>query len=188
MVERTLVLVKPDGVKRALIGKIIARLEIAGMKVVAMKMVVPDKKLAGIHYIADQKWFIDTGTKSMKAYQEKGIKIKEKTPVELAKKIRGYLIEYIANQPIVAIVFEGNEAISVTRKIVGATEPKRADPSTIRGMYSVDSYECSDSRKQPIKNIVHASEDKKTADREIAVWFKPSEIIKYERADQNALY
>lgn len=188
MAERTLILIKPDGVKRALIGRVIARLESVGLKAVAMKMVVPNRKLAGIHYAADHKWFVDTGTKSMKAYQEKGIKIKEKTPVELAKKIRGYLIEYISDQPIVAMVFEGNEAISVTRKMVGSTEPKRADPSTIRGMYSVDSYEASDGRQQPLMNIVHASEDKKTADREIAVWFKPNEIIKYDRADQNALY
>lgn len=188
MVERTLVLIKPDGVKRALIGAVVSKLELAGLKVVAMKMVTPSRTLAGIHYAADHKWFVDTGTKSMKAYQEKGIKLKEKTPIELAKKIRGYLIDYIANQPIVAIVFEGNEAISVTRKMVGATEPKRSDPSTIRGMYSVDSYEASDKRKQPLMNIVHASEDKKTSDREIAVWFKQDEILKYERADQNALY
>lgn len=187
MAEQTLVLVKPDGVKRALIGRIISRIEDTGLKVVAMKMVVPSRELAGVHYVADQKWFEDTGSKSLKAYQERGVVVKE-TAVEIAKRIRGYLIDYIANQPVVAIVFEGNEAIAITRKIVGATEPKRADPSTIRGTYSVDSYECSDQRKQPLKNIVHASEDKKTAEREIAVWFKPEEIIKYDRADQSALY
>lgn len=187
MIERTLVLVKPDGVKRALIGRIISRLEDSGLKVVAMKMVVPDRKLVGMHYIADQKWFEDTGSKTLKAYREKGIKVTE-TAVEIAKRIRGYLIESLADQPVVAVVFEGNEAIAITRKIVGTTEPKRADPSTIRGMYSVDSYERSDERKQPIKNLVHASEDKGTADREIAVWFKPKELLKYERADQSALY
>ncbi len=187
MIERTLVLVKPDGVQRALTGKVISRLEDAGLKVVAMKMVVPDKELVSVHYIADQKWFEDTGNKTLQTYKERGVVVKE-TAVELATRIRSYLIESLANQPVVAIVFEGNDAISVIRKIVGSTEPRKADPSTIRGMYSIDSYERADERKNPIKNIVHASEDKKTAEREIAVWFKPNEIIKYNRADQNALY
>jgi nucleoside-diphosphate kinase len=187
MIERTLVLVKPDGVQRALIGKVISRLEDVGLKAIAIKMVKPNKELVGNHYIADQKWFEDTGNRTLQTYRERGIEPKE-TAVEIATRIRNYLIESLSNKPVVAIVFEGNEAISITRKIVGSTEPRKADPSTIRGSLSADSYELADKRKEPVKNIVHASEDRKTADREIAVWFKNSEIIEYKRADENALY
>ncbi len=187
MIERTLVLVKPDGVQRALIGKVISRLEGVGLKAIAMKMVKPDRELVGNHYIADQKWFEDTGNRTLQSYKERGIESKE-TAVEVATRIRNYLIESLADKPIVAIVFEGNEAISVTRKIVGSTEPRKADPSTIRGSLSADSYEMADKRKEPVRNIVHASEDRKTADREIGVWFSDSEIMEYKRADEGLLY
>lgn len=187
MIERTLVLVKPDGVQRALIGKIIARLEDAGLKIVAIKMVKPDKELAGLHYINDKKWLTDTGTRTLNSYKEKGVILKQ-TPVEIATRIRNFLIEFLSSGPVVAMVLEGNDAISVTRKIVGSTEPRKADPSSIRGMYSTDSYELSDKKKRPIKNLVHASEDKKTADREISVWFRPKELVEYKRADEESLY
>ena len=102
--------------------------------------------------------------------------------------MRDYLIDYLSSGPVAAIVFEGNEAIFITRKIVGATESRQADPSTIRGMYSADSYGIADSKERAVKNIVHASEDPKTAQREIGVWFKKSEIISYKRADEDSLY
>jgi len=187
MIERTLVLIKPDALRRGLTGRIVAKLEDAGLKIVAMKMVSPDKKLAGNHYAADKKWFVDTGTKTIKAYAEKGVIIKE-TPVQVSTRIRNFLIEFLSEGPVIAIIFEGNDAIAVTRKMVGVTEPKRSDPSTIRGMFSTDSYELSDERKRPLKNLVHASEDKRTSDREIAVWFTKSEIARYERSDEDAMY
>jgi nucleoside-diphosphate kinase len=182
MIERTLLLVKPDGVQRALMGRIITRFEDAGLKVVAIKMLCPDKELAGTHYIADQKWFEETGGRTLQVYKDRGVVVKE-TAVQIATRIRNYLIESLTDMPVVAIVLEGNDAISVTRKMVGSTEPKRADPSTIRGTFSTDSYEKADERKGPIRNVVHASEDKKTAEREIKVWFKPKEILNYKRAD-----
>lgn len=187
MIERTLVLVKPDGVQRALIGKIISRFEDAGMKVVAAKMVWPDKELAGKHYTDDPKWFNDTGNRTLATYKERGVKVTE-TAVQIATRIRNYLIQFLSSGPVLAFVLEGNDVITITRKIVGATEPRKSDPSTIRGMYSLDSYEKADETKRPIMNLVHASEDKKTSDREIAIWFKPKEIMDYKRADQSALY
>lgn len=187
MMERTLLLVKPDGVERALIGRILTRLEDTGMKVVAIKMVRPDRKLAGTHYAADPKWFHETGSRSIAAAKERGVIIKQ-TPVQFATQIRNYLIESISSGPVVAVVLEGNEVISITRKLVGSTEPRKADPSTIRGTYSLDSYALAGERKRPILNLVHASEDKRTAEREIKVWFKPGELISYKRADEKALY
>ena len=187
MMERTLVLVKPDAVKRALIGKVIGKFEEAGLKVIAIKMVYPDKELAGNHYIADKKWFEETGARTLQAYKDRGIILKQ-TAVQVSTRIRNYLIEFLSSGPVVAFVLEGEGAISATRKIVGSTEPRKADPSTLRGSLSTDSYERAEERKRPILNIAHASEDKKTADREIKLWFKPGEIMDYKRADEDALY
>ena len=187
MIERTLVLVKPDGVIRALTGRIIARFEDAGLKPVAIKMVKPSRELAGRHYIDDPKWLEETGAKAIAAYKEKGVEVKD-TPVQAAMRIRGYLMDFISSGPVVAMALEGNDAIAVTRKITGATEPKRADPSTIRGYFSTDSYGMADSKNRPLKNLVHASEDKATADREISIWFTAEELVDYKSAAEAALY
>jgi nucleoside-diphosphate kinase len=187
MIERTLLLVKPDGVSRALIGKVISTMEDAGLKVVAIKMVLPDKKIAGEHYAADPKWFEDTGGRTLQHYKEKGVKTSE-TAREIGMRIRSYLISFLMSGPIVAAVVEGNSSIPIVRKLIGSTEPRKADPSTIRGKYSTDTYEMSDKKARPILNLVHASEDKRTAEREIAIWFKKSEILDYKRADESALF
>lgn len=185
--EKTLVLVKNDGVKRALIGSVISRFENAGLKVSAIKMIVPTKELVGKHYADDEKWLFSVGTKAKKAYESKGQK-PDGTELDLGRRIRNRLINFLSDGPVVAIVIEGNEAIFSVRKIVGTTEPKSADPSSIRGIYSSDSYDLADSRDRPIKNIVHASEDKKSADLEIALWFDNNEIYEYDRSDIDAVY
>jgi nucleoside-diphosphate kinase len=187
MAEKTFVLIKPDGVYRALIGAVIAKFESAGLKVVALKMVTPDQELAGKHYMADETWMKSVGVKTKAAYKEKGINVNE-TELEIGKRIRNQLLSYLTEGPVVAMVIEGNDAIYVTRKIVGGTEPRKADPSSIRGMYSSDSYEAADKSKRAVKNILHASEDPATAEREISVWFKKSEITSYKRADQHHIY
>lgn len=180
-------LVKPDGVKRAIIGKIISKFEDAGLRVTAMKMVWPDKELAARHYIADEQWMISVGDKTIPTYKEKGIKVTE-TPLQIGQRIRGYLMGYLIEGPIVAMVIEGNDAIFIVRKITGSTEPRKADPSSIRGKYSSDSYNLGDNKQRAVKNLVHAAEDAKTAEREIGVWFKPEEILNYKRADEDAMY
>ena len=187
MIEQTLVVIKPDGVQRALTGKIISRFEDAGLKVVAMRFVWPTKELAARHYIADKGWLESVGNKTLASFKEKGIKTNE-TAMQIGNRVRSYLMDYIASGPVAAIVIEGNEAIFVVRKILGVTEPRKADPGSIRGMYSADSYGHADKLQRAVKNLAHASEDKKTADREIAVWFKPEELVKYKRIDEAALY
>jgi len=185
--EQTLLLVKPDGVYRALIGKIISKIEDSGLKIVAMKMVLPNDAIAKMQYIEDKEWMESVGNKTLSTFREKGIETKE-TPLQIGKRVHSYLTDYLTSGPIVAIVVEGNEAISVIRKIVGATEPRKAEPSSIRGQYAIDSYDIADKKQRAVRNLVHASEDKKTAEREISVWFKPGEIIKYRRLDEDAIY
>jgi nucleoside-diphosphate kinase len=179
--------VKPDGVERALIGRIISRFEDAGLKVVAIKMLKPSRELVGRHYVDDKAWLESVGNKTKSSYEAKGIVVKE-TALEIGQRVRGFLMDYLAGNPVVAMVIEGNEAISVVAKIVGSTAPAKADPSTIRGTYSSDSYALADGNKRSVKNLIHASDSPESAAREIGIWFKSDEIISYKRADEAAIY
>ena len=155
MIERTLIVIKPDGVERALSGKILARLEETGLKTVALKMVRVEKEMALQHYDEDLA-------------KRRG------------KHIRDVMVDYISAGPVVAAVLEGVNAIEVVRKLTGDTEPRAAMPGTIRGDYTHMSYEHADSSKGPVKNVIHASSSGEDAKREIPLWFSEREIQSYE--------
>lgn len=183
MIEQTLVLVKPDGVYRGLVGEIIKRFEQRGLKIVGLKMIRANIDLIGKHYAPDEKWLESMGQKSKAAYKEKGIEVKDEDVV-VGKRIRDMLMDYIGYGPVVAVILEGPHAVETVRKIVGPTEPRTAMPGTIRGDFSIDSYMLSDSNGRAVKNIIHASGTKEEADKEISVWFSPNEIYEYERAEE----
>ena len=187
MIERTLVLVKPDGVYRALTGSIVAAIEAAGLKVVGLKMLKPDRSLIDKHYVADEEYLKSVGAKTIRSYKQRGVEIKE-TELEIGKRIRGFLFDYLVGKPVVAMVIEGNEAVANVKKISGATSPTDADPSTLRGKYCSDSYDLADSKKRAIKNILHVSGDKNDAAREVKLWFKEGEFVEYRRVDEALLY
>lgn len=173
--ERALVLIKPDGVERSLIGKVIGKFEDAGLRVVALKMFKATKETVGNHYVEDTAWLESVGKKTRKSYVEKGMDVRE-TDREIGMNVRSMLMKELTRAPIVAMILEGNAANFIARKIAGATEPRAADPSSIRGMYANDSYDLADSEKRSVRNIVHVSETPKDAEREIKVWFSTSEI------------
>lgn len=187
MMEKTLVLIKPDGVYRALIGRIISRFEDSGLKVVAIKMVKPEKEVTDLHYSSDEDYLKSVGTKTKESFKKSGREVKE-SELEIGQRVRGYLLDYITMKPVVAMVVEGNDAIYVVRKIVGSTEPKTADPGSLRGSLSSDSYELADASGRPVRNIIHAAANKSDADKEIALWFKKNELIEYKRIDHDAQY
>ena len=155
MIERTLVLLKPDAVQRGVMGRILMRFEDAGLKVVGMKMVWVNKKFALRHYTED-----------------------------LAKRagahVRDMIAEFLTTGPVIAIVLEGVNAIENVRKLVGATEPKAAAPGTIRGDFSHMSYGYADAKKVPVKNLVHASSSKEDSAAEIKLWFSTKELHSYK--------
>ena len=151
MMERTLVLLKPDAVQRSLMGEIISRFEKVGMKIIGMKMVWVDKDFAKKHY---------------------------KSHIE--KKFYSGLEAMITEGPVVAMVLEGLHSIEAVRKMVGGTEPKTAQPGTIRGDYAHHSYEYTDKKGIAIKNLIHASGDKTDAEYEIKLWFDAKELHSYE--------
>jgi len=155
VIQRTLVLVKPDGVRRALSGEILARFEKVGLKIIGMKMVWIDRNFAKEHY-SDH----------------------------VDKKFYPGLEDLIVEGPVIAAVLEGVEAVEVVRKIVGSTEPKIAQPGTIRGDYAHHSYGLADAKNIAVRNVVHASGSVEEAEKETELWFKKGEIHSYKRADE----
>lgn len=179
-IERTLILAKPDAVQRGLVGEIIQRFEKVGFKIAGIKMVQATENQLGNHYKDDQDWKVSVGTKTLKVANEKGIKMDE-TAEQIGDRIRKWNMEGLKACPVIAIVFEGHHAAEFGRKIVGNTEPRQALPGTIRGDYSIESYQIADTKRRVVRNLVHASENKQEAEREISIWFRKEELFDYDK-------
>ncbi len=160
MIEQTLVLIKPDGVQRGLMGEIIKRFEQRGLKIVGMKLTNVDDDTAKKHYTEDIS----------------------KRRGEI---VRNKLLEFITSGPVMAMAIQGVDAIENVRKIVGETESKSAIPGTIRGDFSHVSFKYADEKEIPVKNLVHASSDKEDAKRELKIWFSVDEIHDYGRSEDH---
>ncbi|HLC86548.1 MAG TPA: nucleoside-diphosphate kinase [Candidatus Nanoarchaeia archaeon] len=154
MIEMTLILVKPDGVKRCLVGNIVTRFENAGLKIIGLKMVWCDKDHALRHYTED-------------------------ITMRRGQFVRDKLVAFLIEGPVVAVCLEGIDAVEVVRKIVGSTEPKTAPPGTIRGDFAHMSIARADDIKKGLPNLIHASGNKEEAKSEISLWFKDSELHSY---------
>ena len=147
--ERTYLMVKPDGVQRGICGEIVSRFEKKGLKLVAMKLMVISKEVAENHYgeHKDKPFFPS-------------------------------LISYITSGPVLAMVWEGESAVSVCRNMMGKTNPKESAPGTIRGDFGM----------QTGMNIIHGSESVESAEREISIFFRPEELVSYEKTIQSWIY
>jgi len=152
--ERTLVVVKPDGVQRSLIGEITGRFERVGLKLVGVKMIVPTKEFIETHYTIDPEWRRITGEKTIKSYKEKGQTPPSEDPLEITGIILNHLKNYMITGPVVAMVWEGVHAVKIVRKLVGSTEPLSSDVGTIRGDYVIDSYQLSDKDGRAVRNLM----------------------------------
>ncbi len=186
--ERTMVIIKPDGIQRSLIGEVVGRYERSGLKLVALKMLVPTEKMVEEHYSLDPEWKLKTGEKNLKAYREKGLKPPTEDPIEQSNMILGKLKKYLACGPVIAMVWQGAHAVAIVRKLTGGTEPLQSDVGTIRGDFVIDSYKMADDDLRAIRNIVHASGSIKEANDEIKYWFKDNEIINYKLMVEQMLY
>ncbi len=149
MMERSFVMLKPDAVLRRLMGTVLTRFEERGLKLVAVKMMNISEELAKEHYGEHKE-----------------------------KPFFNDLVSYITSAPVLAMVIEGDDCISLIRKMVGATNPKEADLGTIRGDYALDTG----------RNIIHASDSSTSAKREIALFFNDSEINEYALPDESLIY
>lgn len=186
--ERTLVIIKPDGVQRALIGEIIHRYERTGLKLLALKMLIPTEDLIEKHYTVDPAWIRKVGEKSIASYESKGLKPPFKDPEECGQAVLKRLKKYMTTGPVIAMIWQGNKAVGIVRKITGGTEPLTSDVGTIRGDFTVDSYDMSDLDGRAIRNLIHASGSVEEAEKEIAIWFKKEEIFSYRLVEDQILY
>lgn len=190
--EKTLVLVKPDGVKRGLIGEIVHRIERRGLKVIAIKMVAVDRSHLDEHFPKSDEWIERLGNKGLKTLAEYNMDPQEHMGTndakEIGKMVRESLFEYMQSGPIVAMVVQGIHAIDMVRKLAGHTLPVFAEMGTIRGDFSVDSPSIANVEKRAIHNVMHASETPDEAKNEISLWFKPDQIHAYKRAEEDIMF
>lgn len=186
--ERTLVMIKPDGIQRSLIGEIIQRYEQVGLKLIALKMIVPTAEQVEAHYTLDPEWRRITGEKRIKAAKEQGKTPPSEDPLEITAQVLVRLRKYMTSGPVIFMIWQGAHAVSVIRKITGGTEPRTSDVGTIRGDYVLDSYEMSDLDDRSVRNLVHASGSVAEAEDEIKHWFSSDEITKYNLVQDKILY
>jgi nucleoside-diphosphate kinase len=195
--EKTLVVLKPDAVKRGLVGQIIQRFERIGLKMVACKMIQPTPEQTKVNYPDPQKdkdWVKKMGEKTLKTYGEYQrdvvAELGTADPYELGMKVFQKLIEYWTSGPVIVMVWEGHQAVRKVRELAGSTTPTQASPGTIRGDYSFDSQILANVQgRVVVRNLIHISEDVAEAEREIENWFgKKAHFESYERIDYAPMF
>ncbi len=185
--ERTFVIIKPDGVQRGLVGEIIKRYERTGLKLAGMKFGVADGKKFWEHYNKEDEWFLKKGTRILDDRKASGLPI-EKEAIEYGKDIIGQLVKFMTASPVLMMVWEGNQAVAVVKKLTGATEPSTSDVGTIRGDLTLDSYSISAADERAVRNLIHCSDSVDEAKREISLWFKDEELVEYRSIQEAILY
>jgi nucleoside-diphosphate kinase len=189
-VEKTFLMIKPDGVKRGLVGDIFSRLERIGLKLVSARMIQATKEQARNNYPGTKEWLIKMGEKTFNNYSgnEKAI-FKDLGTIdkeEIGKKIHNSLVNYLTDGPVILTVWEGNHAVDIVRRLVGKTDPVIADVGSIRGDFGFDTPQLAIKAGRIVfKTIVHCSDAVDEAKREIAHWFGPNyeDLSDYQRVD-----
>ena len=159
-----------------------------GLKMTAMKMIVPTAEHVEAHYTLDPEWRRVTGEKTIASYEKKGMEPPSNDPLEITAVILEGLKKYMTSGPVVAMIFEGAHAVQIVRKVTGGTEPLTSDVGTIRGDFVLDSYQLSDTDGRAVRNLIHASGSPEEADMEIKHWFKDEEIFNYRLVQEQILY
>ena len=179
-------MVKPDGVRKGLIGEIIKRLEQRDLKIVALEMFYPTTEQMDKHYPSDDVWISRVGDKSLSTYSKYNVDPQKElgtdNNLEIGKMVRKWLLDYMTSAPLVKMVIQGLHAVDMVRKIAGPTIPNMADMGTIRGDFSNDSPILGNLEKRAVMNLVHASETPEEAEHEIEFWFgSKDKIFDYKR-------
>jgi nucleoside-diphosphate kinase len=188
--ERTFVMFKPDTVQRSLMGEVVKRFELTGLKCTAMKMFMADEERLFKHYNKDEAWFLKKGTGIVNDLTAQGLPV-TKEPIEYGKDIIRANAKFMMSAPVVAMVWEGNQAGAIIKKIVGSTEPATSDVGTVRGDYTVDSYSHAAYEDRAVRNLIHCTDPEdgpEEAEREISLWFSENEIMNYTTAQERIMY
>ena len=183
--EKTYVMIKPDGVRKGLIGEVIRRFEQRDLKIVALEMINPSHEQVDDHYPKNEEWITRLGNKTTSTYEKYGFDLLADfgttDPAKIGPEIRKWLIDYMKSAPLVKMVVQGIHAVDVVRKIAGETLPYKAAIGTIRGDFSIDSPVLANVEKRAVMNIVHCSETPEEATHEIKHWFGDAPMYSYKR-------
>jgi nucleoside-diphosphate kinase len=183
--EQTFLLIKPDGVRKGLIGEVLKRIEQRDLKIVALEMFESTREQVDEHYPKDSAWIHRLGEKSLATYHKYGMDARAELgtdePDEIGKMVRRWLMDYMVSAPAVRMIIQGIHAVDMVRKICGPTMPYIADMGTIRGDFSADSPAIANSEKRAVMNLVHASETPEEAAHEIEFWFGERKAFQYKR-------
>jgi nucleoside-diphosphate kinase len=181
MLERTLLVIKPDAVKRGIVGEIIQRVERMGFVIKASKLVQIDEKLGEAHYPNSEEWLRTVGERTIEDCTKYEVNLMEnmgtEDPIEIGNIVKKWNVDFLCSGPVFAFVLEGHNAVERLRSLAGNTIPVKAAPGTIRGDYAMDSAIVANIEKRTIHNLVHASGTVDEAKSEIDLWFKKEEIL-----------
>ncbi len=190
--QKALLIIKPDGVQRGLIGTIVKRFERVGLTVIGVKFEWASKEKIIAHYPETEAWFKKVGERTLTNYAKKGLDAKKvfKTdnPVAIGKTVKQWLIDYLQESPLFFAVVEGYDVVEIVRKLSGNTIPLLAAPGTVRGDFSHDTIDLANEQNRPLRNIIHASDTVEDGEKEVALWFKPEELFAYQRADEKIMF
>lgn len=190
--QRALLIIKPDGVQRGIIGKIISRFEQVGLKIIGIKFEWAEKEKVIAHYPETEAWFAKVGQRTLTNYAKKGLDaakvFKTNDAISIGKIVKGWLITYFQESPVFLAVVEGYDAIEIVRKLSGNTIPVLASPGTIRGDFSHDTIDLANEQNRPLRNIIHASDTVEDGEKEIKVWFKDDELFDYQTAEEKFMF
>lgn len=190
--QRALLIIKPDGVQRGLIGTILKRFEQVGLTIVGLKFISASKEQIENHYPTYDAWYKKVGERTLTNYAKKGLEATKilgtNDAIEIGKMVKGWLINYVQESPVLIAVVSGFEVIEIVRKLSGNTIPVLAAPGTIRGDFSHDSIDLANENARPLRNIIHASDNLDDAEKEIKVWFTKEELFQYQRADEHLMF
>lgn len=184
MCEQTLVLIKPDGILRGIVGEIIQRFERVGMKIVSIKMIQAPKETLEKHYFKDDEWCREKG----ELYKKKLGMPEDTDPVPIGKNIVNGLVDDMRVSPIIAMVLEGHNAVMTVKRLTGPTNIDIAAPGTIRGDFSHDTFGLANKSNRPNITIIHATDDPAESQKEIDFWFSPDEIHSYSKPEEKVHY
>lgn len=190
--QKALLIIKPDGVQRGIVGKIITRFETVGLKIIGLKFEWANKEKIIAHYPETEAWFKKVGERTLSNYAKKGLDAKTvfKTDdaVAIGKTVKSWLVDYMQESPVFLAVVEGYDAIEIVRKLSGNTIPVLAAPGTIRGDFSHDTIDLANEQNRPLRNIIHASDTAEDGEKEVNLWFAKEELFNYETAGEKFMY
>ncbi len=190
--QKALLIIKPDGVQRGIIGKIISRFEAVGLKIIGLKFEMATSEKVIAHYPETEAWFKKVGERTLTNYQKKGLDartvFKTNDAVSIGKIVKDWLVTYFQESPVFMAVVEGYDCIEIVRKLSGNTIPVLAAPGTIRGDFSHDTIDLANEQNRPLRNIIHASDSPEDGEKEVTLWFTKEELFSYELAGEKFMY